>query len=81
VVTDGGTDTTDCITLPTNIFIFIHQAGSSINDNNNRKLNYKRLIKYYSLLQNWQKQFTVEIDRDINLSCLVLRTQLDRSET
>jgi len=34
-----------------NIFIFIHQAGSSINnDNNNRKLNYKHIIKYYNFL-------------------------------
>ena len=38
------------------IFIFIHQAGSNINnDNNNRKLNYEHVIKYYNLLQNWQK--------------------------
>ena len=39
------------------VFIFIHQAGSDINNNNNsnRQLNYKHLVKYYSLLQNWQK--------------------------
>jgi len=37
------------------IFIFIHQAGSNINNYNNRKLNYKHLIKYYKLLQNYQK--------------------------
>jgi len=34
------------------IFVFIHQAGSDINNNssnyNNRKLNYKHLIKYYN---------------------------------
>jgi len=29
------------------IFIFIHQSGSNINNDNNRKLNYKHLIKYY----------------------------------
>ena len=53
-------------------FICIHQAGSNINnDNNNRKLNYKHLIKYYNLLQNWQKSFTVEIYCNINLSCLL----------
>jgi len=39
----------------------------------------KHLIKYYKLLQNWQKLFTAEIYRNINLSCLLLRTQLDRS--
>ena len=34
-----------------NIFIFIHEAGSNISNNNNRKLSYKHLIKYYNLLQ------------------------------
>ena len=39
-----------------NIFVFIHQTVSSINnDSNNRKFNYKDLIKYYNLLQDWQK--------------------------
>ena len=34
------------------------KSGSNINnDNNNRKLNYKHLINYYNLLQNWQKPF------------------------
>ena len=29
------------------IFIFLHETGSNINnDNNNRKLNYKHLFKY-----------------------------------
>ena len=38
------------------VIIFIHQAGSNINNNNSSgKLNYKHLIKYYNLLQNWQK--------------------------
>jgi len=59
------------------IFIFIHQAGSNIN--NNRKLKYKHLIKYYNLLQNLEKVFTVERYRNINFSCLLLRTQLGRS--
>jgi len=55
------------------IFIFIHQAGSKINNDN--KLNYKHLIKYYNLFQNWQKPSTVlEIYCNINLSCLLLRT-------
>ena len=45
--------------------IFIHQACSNINKNsNNRKLNYKHIIKYYNLLQNWQKPFIVEIHRN-----------------
>jgi len=35
--------------------------------------------KYYNLLQNWQKPFTVEIYRKINLSCLLLKTQLGMS--
>jgi len=43
------------------MFIFIYQAGSNINNNNIRNLNYKHLIKYYNLLQNWHKPFTVEI--------------------
>jgi len=43
------------------IFIFIHQAGSNVNNYNNWKLNYKQLIKYYKLLQSWQKPFVVEI--------------------
>jgi len=34
------------------------------------------LIVYYNLLQNWQKPFTVEMYRNINLSCLLLRSQL-----
>jgi len=38
------------------------------NNSNNRKLNYKHLIKYYNLLQNWQKPFTVKIYRNINFS-------------
>ena len=39
-----------------NIFVFIHQTLSSINnDSNNRKFNYKDLIKYYNLLQDWPK--------------------------
>ena len=41
--------------------------------NNNRKLNYKHLIIYgiraYNSLQNLQKPFSVEIYRNINLSC------------
>jgi len=61
------------------VFIFIHQAGSNINNNSNGKLNYKHLIKCYKLLQNWQKPFTLEIYRNINLSYLLLRTQLGRS--
>jgi len=44
-----------------------------------RKVNYNHLIKYYNLLQNWQKLFTVEIHRNVNLSSLLLRTQLGRS--
>jgi len=60
--------------------ISIHQTSSNINsDNNNSKLNYKHFIKYYNLLQNWQKAFTVEIYRNVNLSRLLLRTQLGRS--
>jgi len=43
------------------MFIFIHQAGSNVNNNNNRKLNYKHLVKNYNMLQNCQKAFTVEI--------------------
>jgi len=31
---------------------------------------------YYNLLQNWQNPFTAEMCRDINLSCLILRSQL-----
>jgi len=31
------------------------------------------------LLQNWQKPFAVEMYRNINLACLLLRTQLGRS--
>ena len=45
----------------------------------NWKLNYKHSIKYYRSLQNWQKPFTVEMYRNISLSCLRLRTQLGRS--
>jgi len=37
------------------------------------------LIMYYNLLQNWQKPFTVEMYRNINLSCLLLRSQLGKS--
>jgi len=50
--------------------IFIHRAGSNMNNdnNNNGKRNYKHLIKYRNLLQNWQNPFTVEIYRSINLS-------------
>jgi len=43
------------------IFIFIHQAGSNVNNYNNGKLNYKQLIKYYRLLQSWQIPFVIEI--------------------
>jgi len=46
------------------MFTFIHQAGSNMNNNNNRKLNYKHLFKFYNLLHNWQKPFTVEIYRN-----------------
>ena len=54
------------VVKPLFIFIFIHQTGSDINDNSNRKLNYKHLIKYYKLLQNWQKPFKpAEIYRNI----------------
>ena len=31
---------------------------------------------YYNLLQNWQKTLSVEMYRKINLSCLLLRSQL-----
>jgi len=37
------------------------------------KLNYTR-TKYYRLLQNLQKQFTVELQRNMNLSCLFTNT-------
>jgi len=37
------------------------------------------LIVYYNFLQNWQKPFTVEMCRNINLSCFLLRSQLGRS--
>jgi len=33
---------------------------------------------YYNLLQNRQKPFTVELYRKINLSCLLLRSQLGK---
>jgi len=33
------------------------------------------LIMYNNFLQNWQKPFTVEMYRNINLSCLLLRLQ------
>jgi len=36
----------------------------------------RHLIKYYKLLQNWQRPFTVEIYSLISLSCLLLRTQI-----
>jgi len=36
------------------------------------------LIMYYNLLQNRQKLFAVQIYRNTNLSCLLLRTQLGR---
>ena len=42
------------------VFLIIRQAGYNIDNYNNRKLNYKQLIKYYRLLQNWQKPFTVK---------------------
>ena len=46
------------------MFIVIRQTGSNVNsDNSNRQLDYKHLIKYYNLLQNWQKPFTVDIYR------------------
>jgi len=61
------------------VFVIIRQAGYYIDNYNNRKLNYKQLIKYYRLLQNWQKPFTVKIYRTINLSCLLLRTRLGGS--
>ena len=39
--------------------IFIHQTGRNINNYKSfRKLNYKHSIKYYKLLQNWQKNIT-----------------------
>ena len=47
--------------------------------NNNKKLNYKTLTKYYKLIQNLQELFTVDLCRNINLSCLFLKTQLGRS--
>jgi len=56
------------------IYLFIHQACCNTNNYKNWKLNYKHSIKYYRLLQNWQKPFNVEIYRNINLSCLLLRT-------
>jgi len=57
------------------IVIFIHQACSNINNYKNWKLNYKHSIEYYRLLQNWQKQFNVEIYRNIKLLVLpFLRT-------
>jgi len=34
---------------------------------------------YYNLLRNWQQPFTVEMYCNINLSCLLLRSQLGRS--
>jgi len=37
------------------------------------------LIEYYNFLQNWPKPFTVETYRNINLSCLLLRSQLGKS--
>jgi len=37
------------------------------------------LVMYCNLLQNWQKPFTVEMYRHINLSSLLLRSQLSRS--
>ena len=46
--------------------IFIYQAGSNINNISNRRLNYKRSIKYYNCLRNWQRK--TEIQRNINLS-------------
>ena len=47
------------------LFIFIHQTGSkmsncSIFKKQHIKLNYKNLTKYYKLLQNLHKSFTVE---------------------
>jgi len=64
------------------IFIFIHESGSNINNNNNnrpnRKLNYKHLIKYYNVVAKLAETFTVEVYRNTNLSCLLLRTHLDR---
>jgi len=65
------------------IFIFIHESGSNINNNNNnnrpnRKLNYKHLIKYYNVVAKLAETFTLEVYRNINLSCLLLRTHLDR---
>jgi len=43
------------------IIIFFHQAVSNANNYSSGKLNYKQLIKYYKLLQSWQKPFAVEI--------------------
>jgi len=37
-----------------------------------QKLNYKTLTKYYKLIQNLQKLFTVDLYRHINLSCCFL---------
>ena len=31
---------------------------------------------YYNLLRSWQKPYTVEMYRNVNLSCLLLRSQL-----
>jgi len=39
-----------------------------------QKLNYKTLTKYYKLIQNLPKLFTVDLYRDINLSCLFKNT-------
>jgi len=60
-------------------YLLFTKLGVTINNSNNRKLYYDHLIKYYSLLQNWQKPSTVEIYRSINLACLLLRTLFGRS--
>ena len=60
-------------------FLFTKSGSNINNDKNNRKHNYQQLVKYYSSLQKWQKPFTVKIYRNLNLSCLLLRTQLGRS--
>ena len=54
------------------ILMFIHQARSNMYDDNSyRKRSYKHLVKYYDLLQNWQKPpFTVEIYRTIRYEML-----------
>jgi len=45
------------------MFIFIYRTGSKNKQQNSKKqekLNYKTLTKYYKLIQNLQKLFTVD---------------------